>query len=67
MFYRGVEGWSLIDSLYFSVITLTTVGYGDLAPSTPLSKIFAIVYLFIEIGLILGLHRRCLKTCAGDA
>lgn len=52
VFYRGVEGWSLLDSLYFSVVTLTS--YGDLAPSTPLSKIFTIVYLFVGIGLILG-------------
>jgi len=54
VFYRGVEEWSLLDSLYFSVVTLTTVGYGDLAPSTALSKIFTVVYLFVGIGLILG-------------
>ncbi|MGI8910988.1 MAG: potassium channel family protein [Rubrobacteraceae bacterium] len=54
VFYSGVEGWSLLDSFYFSVVTLTTVGYGDLAPSTPLSKVFTIIYLFVGIGLILG-------------
>ena len=30
VFYHFIENWSWIDSIYFSVITLTTVGYGDL-------------------------------------
>ena len=51
-FYRQAEGWSTLDALYFSVITLTTVGYGDLHPSTAMSKIFTIVYIFIGIGII---------------
>jgi voltage-gated potassium channel len=54
VFYRQVEGWSLLDSLYFSVTTLTTVGYGDLSPSTAAGKIFTIFYIFVGVGLILG-------------
>ncbi len=53
-FYWRVEGWSLLDSLYFSVITLTTVGYGDFSPSTTAGKIFTIFYIFIGLGIILG-------------
>lgn len=54
LFYSQIEGWSVLDSLYFSTTTLTTVGLGDFAPATPLGKIFTIIYIFIGIGIILG-------------
>jgi voltage-gated potassium channel len=54
LFYSSVEDWSLLDSLYFSVITLTTVGYDDFYPSTTAGKIFTMIYLFVGISLILG-------------
>lgn len=43
--YHFVEGWSWLDSLYFSVITLTTIGYGDFSPQTDLGKIFTLLYI----------------------
>ena len=45
--YHHLEGWDYIDSLYFSVITLTTVGYGDFSPQTSGGKVFTIFYIFI--------------------
>ena len=50
--YKGLEGWGWIDSFYFSVITLTTVGYGDLAPTSPESKLFTSLYLITGISLL---------------
>ena len=54
IFYWMVEGWSLLDSLYFSVVTIGTVGYGDLAPQTALGKIFTIGYIFSGIGIFVA-------------
>jgi voltage-gated potassium channel len=51
-FYVIVEGWSLIDAVYFSIVTLATIGYGDLAPTTDIAKLFTIFYVLIGIGLI---------------
>ena len=54
LFYWEIEGWTLLDSFYFSSITLTTVGYGDLSPVTDAGKLFTVFYLFTGIGLIVG-------------
>ena len=45
-----IEGWSLADSLYVTVQTLTTVGYGDLPPQTGKGRIFAVVVMLIGAG-----------------
>ena len=50
-FYWEVEGWSVVDALYFCFMTMSTIGYGDLVPTSPLSKIFTIVYSILTIGL----------------
>jgi voltage-gated potassium channel len=52
IFYSTVEGWSVVDAFYFSVTTLTTVGLGDLAPSTTFGKLFTALYIFAGVGLI---------------
>lgn len=54
VFYHFVEGWSWVDACYFSVVTLTTIGYGDIAPHTDAGKIFTVVYIISGLGLILG-------------
>jgi voltage-gated potassium channel len=51
-FYWRVEKWSYVDAVYFSVVTLTTVGYGDMAPQTDAGKLFTVGYILIGLGVI---------------
>ena len=50
--YGVVEDWSWVDSLYFSVVAVTTVGFGDLTPSTDGSKLFTVFYVLSGISII---------------
>ena len=52
VFYSLVEHLSPVDALYFSVTTLTTVGYGDFSPQTTAGKLFTVVYVLIGVGLL---------------
>ena len=54
VFYHLVEGWSWLDSFYFSVITLSTVGYGDFSPTMTISKLFTVVYIFLGISIFVS-------------
>jgi voltage-gated potassium channel len=48
--FHLVEGWTLADSLYVTVQTLTTVGYGDLPPHSAQGRAFAVVIMLIGAG-----------------
>jgi hypothetical protein len=50
-FYHFVEGWNMLDSLYFCAITLATIGYGDFSPKTDLGKLFTIGYAFAGLSV----------------
>jgi voltage-gated potassium channel Kch len=49
-----VEGWSLLDAAFFSVVTISTVGYGNLVPETALGKIFAMFYILVGLGVFVA-------------
>jgi voltage-gated potassium channel len=49
--YAWLEGWSPVDALYFSVVTLATVGFGDLHPTTDPAKLFTVLYILVGLGV----------------
>ncbi len=64
-FYRVHEHWSLLDSLYFSVTTGLTIGYGDLAPTTTLSKFFTMAYALSTVSLFVAVSGLLLESGGG--
>ena len=51
--YMLLEGWSLIDALYMTVITLATVGYGEVNVISNAGRIFTIVLIILGVGFCL--------------
>jgi voltage-gated potassium channel Kch len=52
--YERIEGWTFGQSFYFSVATLTTVGYGDIHPTTDASRIFTAIYILVGVGIVIA-------------
>jgi len=60
--FHLLERWSLLDSLYVSLQTLTTVGYGDVTPQTVAGRVFAIFYMATGVGLVLYMLTRAVQA-----
>jgi len=51
--YHNIENWNWIQAFYFSVATLTTVGYGDLVPTNDMSMLFTSFYILFGVAIVL--------------
>ena len=52
--FMALEGLTFVDALYFTVVTVATVGYGDIHPVTDAGKLVAVVMIVTGVGTFLG-------------
>jgi voltage-gated potassium channel len=51
--FHVIEGWGLLESIYVTVMTLTTVGYGDFAPQSRTGMVFTMALVAVGVGTML--------------
>jgi hypothetical protein len=56
--FHQVEGWSIFDAMYFMIIAMTTIGYGDYTPVTSWGKVLTIFFGLNGIVVLLALYDR---------
>lgn len=52
--FHTLEDWTWIQSFYFTVVTTTTVGYGDLHPTTDVSRLATSVFVLFGVGILVS-------------
>lgn len=50
-FYMHFEGFTLVEAIYFTSVTITTVGYGDVVPKTDVGRLFTVLLLFSGVSI----------------
>ncbi|XP_077250945.1 two-pore potassium channel 3-like isoform X1 [Tasmannia lanceolata] len=50
--FNGIETHPVVDALYFCIVTMCTIGYGDITPSSTATKLFSITFVLIGFGFI---------------
>ena len=46
------EPWTLVDALYFCMVSMSTVGYGDFSPTSDYSRMFSLIYILVGISIV---------------
>jgi len=52
--FHKLEDWTCAQSFYYSVTTLTTVGYGDFVPTTDFNRVITALYMLVGVTIALG-------------
>jgi len=50
--YMVIEGWSLAEALFMTVITLTTVGFGEVRPLSPTGRWFTVALILLGVSTV---------------
>ncbi|XP_026663046.2 two pore potassium channel c-like isoform X2 [Phoenix dactylifera] len=50
--FKGHTTFRLVDALYFTIVTLCTIGYGDIAPDTEFTKLFTCAFILVGFGFV---------------
>jgi len=58
--YTQFEGWTVLEAVYFCMVTMSTVGYGDFSPSTDGTKVFTTFWVFIGVLVVFSQLGACL-------
>jgi voltage-gated potassium channel len=65
-FFSWQEGWSFVDSFYFTTVALTTVGFGDLAPTTTFARIVTPFFLIFGLSILAAIVHALFSSVLGS-
>ena len=60
--YSVNEDWSVVESFYFCVMTLTTIGYGDYTPTDWTMQLYTTMYAALGIGFFVALDAKLVQV-----
>src|SRR6185369_4320478 len=66
-FFMEIEHWDVVRAFYYCVLTLTTVGTGELVPHSDAGRLFTVFYLFLGVGAMLGTLQLVAKHAVAQA
>jgi len=52
LYYFSIDGWSITDTIYFTITTFLTIGYGDLTPVSDHRKVFTAFFVLFGVGFV---------------